>query len=92
MNILKSLRVYGKWALKDSRVFNDEEKSSVSNAVVVDSDYGKSVCFFMKGGGSTYIPLSENSTLGVGDSVDMNKAKVLTLCKEGEADILRIEA
>ena len=94
MNIFDSLNIYGgKWAVvaDKTRGFSDEERSLINRAEVVSSDYGKSVCFFMVGGGQTYIPLSTNSTLGVGDSVDVSKAKILTLHRDGSADITRIE-
>lgn len=93
MNIFEGLNVYGgKWNVVNSRSFAPEEAALVKNAEVVSSDYGKSVCFFMVGGGQTYIPLSNQSTLGVGDSVDLNKAKVLTLHRDGSDDITRIDA
>lgn len=93
MNIFSSLRQYaGKWNLKSSRAFTPEEIASVASATVVASQYGNSVCFMMVGGGQTYIPLSQNSGLGVGASVDLSKAQLLTLEKAGEADILRVEA
>lgn len=93
MNIFNSLRVYaGKWAVKSSRDFSQEEIDAISSASVVDSQYGNSVCFMMKSGGQTFIPLSTNSTLGLGDTVDLTKAKLLTLGREGEADIYRVEA
>lgn len=92
MNIFNSLRNYaGKWSVKESRNFSQEEIDSVSEAYVVDSQYGNSVCFVMVGGGQTYIPLSTNSSLGLGDSVDVSKAKLLTLSRAGEADIQRVE-
>ena len=93
MNIFSSLRVYaGKWAVKASRAFSNDEISAVDHATVVDSQYGSSVCFFMKSGGQTFIPLSTNSTLGLGDDVDLSKAKLLTLERPGDADIYRVEA
>lgn len=93
MNVFSSLRVYaGKWAVKATRVFSQEEIDAVDNATVVDSQYGMSVCFFMKGGGQTFIPLSNTSSLNVGDSVNLATAKLLTLGREGESDILRVEA
>lgn len=92
MNIFSSLRQYaGKWSLSGSRAFSAEEISAVASAEVVDSQYGNSVCFHMQGGGITFIPLSNDSTLGVGDSVDLSKAQLLTLSKEGEADINRVK-
>lgn len=93
MNIFSSLRVYaGKWAVKASRAFTEEEINAVDHASVVDSQYGSSVCFFMKSGGQTFIPLSTNSTLGLGDDVDLSSAQLLTLHREGDTDIYRVEA
>lgn len=93
MNIFSKLRQYaGKWQLKDSREFTAEEIASVERTEVVVSQYGNSVCFFMVGGGMSFIPLSNQSTLGVGESIDMHNAKLLTLSKQGEDDILRVEA
>lgn len=91
MNIFSKLTIYaGKWAVKASRAFNEEEISAVSKAQVVESQYGNSVCFFMKSGGQTFIPLSQNSDLSVGEEVDLSKAKLLTLEKSGESDIYRV--
>ena len=45
----------------------------------------------MKSGGQTYIPLSNQSSLTVGDDVDLNKAKLLTLHRDGSDDITRID-
>jgi hypothetical protein len=93
MNIFSNLRVYaGKWAVVESKAFSQEEQELVSHAEVVDSQYGMSVCFFMKAGGQTFIPLSVNSSLSVGDAVDLSKAKVLQLHRDGDADIYRVEA
>ena len=82
----------GKWNLKASRGFNSEEIAAISKAEVVPSQYGNSVCFFLRAGGQTYIPLSSDSELTVGDTVDLSSASLLTLEKEGEADILRVKA
>ena len=92
-NIFSSLRVYaGKWNLKSSRAFTQEEIAAVKSATVVPSQYGNSVCFTMVGGGQTFIPLSQNSAKSVGDSIDLTSAKLLTLEKSGECDIFRVEA
>lgn len=92
MNIFGTLRTYaGKWSLKSSRKFEEEEIDAVSKAEVVPSSYGNSVCFFMKSGGNKYIALSNDAIVGVGDSVDLSKAQLLTLEKEGESDILRVK-
>lgn len=92
MNIFNSLRVYaGKWNVSNEAKFSQEEMDSVSKAEVVDSQYGLSVCFFMKSGGQTYIPLDQNSSKSVGDTIDLSQASVLTLSKQGEADIYRVK-
>ena len=91
MNIFSNLRIYaGKWEVKSERSFTQDEINAVSHAVVVDSTYGSSVQFTMKNGGLTFIPLSQDSSLGIGEEVDLTKAKILTLGKSGEADIFRV--
>lgn len=93
MNIFSGLQVYGgSWNVTDTRAFTPDEIAAVSKAQVVASEYGNSVCFFMVGGGQTYIPLSNTSSLSVGDAVDLSSAKVLTLHRDGSEDINRIEA
>ena len=93
MNIFSALRIYaGKWSEKLSRVFTPEEIAAVEQAKVVESNYGLSVCFFMKSGGQTYIPLDQNSSLGIDDVVDLSKAEIVTLQKQGEEDIYRVRA
>lgn len=92
MNIFTGLQVYGgSWNVKDSRSFDAEEIAAVKSAQVVASEFGKSVCFLMVGGGKTYIPLSNQSNLAVGDEVDLNQAKILTLHRDGNEDINRID-
>lgn len=92
MNIFAALKVYaGKWEVTESRAFTKEEKAAVSQAIVVPSQYGHSVQFTMTGGGLTYIPLSQDSTLNIGEEVDLDKAVLLTLSKAGESDIYRVD-
>ena len=67
-----------------------EEIDAIARATVVDSQYGQSVCFMMKAGGQTYIPLDANSNKATGDTVDLNNAKLITLGREGEKDIYRV--
>ena len=73
------------------RNFDAEEIAAVRKAEVVSSQYGSSVCFFMKSGGQTYIPLSNQSSLAVGDDVDLSKAKLLTLHRDGDGNIMRVD-
>lgn len=91
MNIFSALRVYaGKWQEKKVESFKAEEIALVDKAEVVESQYGLSVCFFMKAGGQSYIPLDQNSSAAIGDTIDLTKAQVVTLCKQGENDIFRV--
>ena len=91
MNIFGALKVYaGKWQVKETKSFSQEEIGLVDKAVVVDSQYGQSVCFFMRSGGQTYIPLDQNSSKATGDTVDLSQASIVTLSKQGEADIYRV--
>ena len=93
MNIFSSLTVYaGKWSEKEVRDFTADEVAAVESATVVESNYGFSVCFIMKAGGQTYIPLDQNSALVVNDKVDLTKAKLVTLQRAGEDDIYRVRA
>lgn len=91
MNIFASLQVYtGKWSVKSTRAFDAEEINAVKSAVVVPSQYGNSVMFTMVAGGQTYIPLANDATVGVGEVIDLSKAQLLTLSKDGESDIVRV--
>lgn len=91
MSIFSSLKIYAdKWSEKECRNFTPEEQAEVESAVVVESNFGCSVCFTMKTGGQHYIPLDMSSNLGIGDIVDMSKAQLKTLTKRGEADIYRV--
>lgn len=93
MNVFAGLTKYAdNWKVVDSRAFNEEEIAAVKSASVVNSQYGSSVCFLMKSGGQTYIPLSRDSQLAVGDDVDLTKAQLLTLHRDGDDDIMRVQA
>lgn len=93
MNIFSSIKTYaGKWSVTGNRHFTEEEIAQIEEAVVVDSQYGLSVQFTRKDGAMAFIPLSQDSNLGSGETVDMKEAVLLTLSKPGENDIYRIEA
>ena len=92
-NVFNSLTVYGAWQVENEREFNDAEKNAVRNATVVKSDYGKSVMFFMKNGGVTYIPVGRNSVdkVEIGKTYDVNNMRYVRLTKPGESPISRVE-
>lgn len=92
MNIFDSLKKYNEaWQVVSSRNFDPEEIESVIHAKVVESQYGLSACFFMKGGGQKYIPMSRDSVVTTGDDIDVAKAKLIVLRRDGEDDIVRVE-
>lgn len=85
INFFATAQVYGsKWNIVEKRRFNSEEKAMIESASIVDADYGLSVCFMLKGGGSTYIPLGKESTGFVGQEVSMDELSLLTLERLGE--------
>lgn len=91
MNIFNAIKVYsGKWQVKNTRNFTQEEIDAVQSASVVDSQYGLSVCFILRSGGQSYIPLDQNSAKSVGDTIDLSKAQLITLGREGDTDIMRV--
>nr|DAH00757.1 MAG TPA: hypothetical protein [Crassvirales sp.] len=91
MNIFSTLKSYaGKWSFKSSREFTPEELACVKEAVVVPSEYGNSCCFHMVAGNDKYIPMDRDSEVPVGTFIDLTKAKLVTLQKDGEADIIRV--
>lgn len=101
-NVFSTMTVYGanSWQVTGNRNFSEEEINAVRNNVVVDGKldektgekYGKSVCFFMMKGGQTYIPLSNRGNdAPIGSSIDMRTAKLLTLHREGDGNIMRVE-
>lgn len=80
------------WIITSSRSFTEDEIMAVSSNRVVKSQYGLSVEFIMKKGGVTYIPLLRGNCKFLENiEVDLHEAKILTLSKEGEKDIYRIE-
>jgi hypothetical protein len=94
-NVFATTKVYADgYKEVESRVFNAEEQAAVASATVVTSNYGTSCCFMMRGGGKTYIPMSRDSKLSVGDKVDLSTAKIIHLHRDGgdpeTDDILRI--
>ena len=91
-NIFNELFIYAeKWQVSGTRSLNEEEVKTIETAIVVPGEYGLSVMFLRKEGGINYIPLSKESTLSVGDVVDLLKLKIITLSRTGEEDILRVE-
>lgn len=93
-NIFSGIQIYGeKWQLTGEVALDAEDKAMFSSAKVVSSDYGKSVCFFLKGGkGTQFIPMSNQGVqLSIGDTVDLDKVTIQMLSRSGEKDIMRVK-
>lgn len=92
-NVFASLVSYGEnWQKVNERSFTEEECNAVRKATIQESKYGNSVCFFMKSGGCTYIPMSNQGVQHpVGTDVNIKDAKLVTLHRSGDGDILRVE-
>lgn len=89
--LFSNVKIYaGNWSVKSTEKLTEAEKGAIKSAVTTMSDYGVSVCFFLNKGGQFYRPLSRDCDMGVGEIVDLDKIEVITLQKEGEADIIRV--
>lgn len=92
MSIFNSIKTYlPNWVLVGERNFSKEEIAEVASAEVVESQYGLSACFHLYGGKIKFIPMSNNCMLGIGESIDMDKAIIQTLQRNNET-IYRIYA
>ena len=80
----------GKWSVVSRTNMSKDELDMVKKVLIVNSDYGLSACFFTNRG-QQYIPVSNESTLSEGDRVDLDSIEILTLSKEGESDIYRLD-
>lgn len=92
MSIFDGRKSYGSWAVKDSKPLSKGDLEATKTVVVRDGEFGLSACFSTTGG-VYYIPLSNNAAEKCtdGEVLDKNEIIVLTLMKEGNADITRID-
>lgn len=85
-------RLYaGNWQKIGERSLSKEEKACITRAEVVDSQYGPSCCFFLTTGQRAFYPVSSQSNLKVGNAVDVETVKIVTLYREGDGEITRVE-
>lgn len=88
MSLFKKL-YGGSFAVKSTESFA-AKAPEVKSAMVTEGTYGLQVCCLMVDGRTGYLPLSKSSQLSAGDEFPIATAKVLTLAKDGEADIIRV--
>lgn len=90
MGFLDKLRTYaGSWSEAGREHLSKAEVAQVASATVVEGQYGLSMCFVMKAGGKKFMPLSRDSQLEEGDSVDIKSVEIITLERDGDEDIYR---
>jgi DNA polymerase III epsilon subunit-like protein len=70
------------WVPVETRPFTSNEIESVSEALIVASQRGKTVQFTMKRGGIMFIPLKPGSLIGVGEVLNLNEAKLEVLKRD----------
>ena len=92
MGFLDKLRTYaGSWSEAGREKLSKAEVAQVESAEVVKGQYGLSMCFLMKAGGKKFMPLSRDSQLEEGDSVDIKSVDIITLERDGDDDIYRAD-
>ena len=85
MGFLDKLRTYaGSWSEASRDKLSKAEQASIESIEVVEGQYGLSMCFLMKAGGKKFMPLSRDSQLEEGDSVDLKSVEISTLERDGE--------
>lgn len=89
MGFLSSLQTYGQsWEETAREKLTEEDVKSVKSAKVVtkEQEWGTSVsiCLVMKDGGQKFVPLSRDSSLEEGDTVDVKSIEIITLERDGE--------
>ena len=95
MGLLNLLgKVYGEsnpWSVKSEEALTPKEAKSIRSAVVVEGKFGKQVCFALVSGGTQYAALSRDSELEVGEEFPVAGAKFITLERDGDNDIVRVQ-
>lgn len=78
-SIFDLVKLYqSEWTEVNSRSFTADECKAVQGASVVASQYGKSVCFLFVNG-KRYIPLEPTADVAIGDTLAVDKLKIVAL-------------
>lgn len=81
----------GKWEVTKEERLSQKEIKSIREATVVESKYGLSAKILMAAGDCKYVPISRDSILAEGDDIEPSAIVLITLSKEGEKDIVRLD-
>ena len=97
MSFLDLIKIYkSDWQEVSSRKFSETECNQISEAVVVASKYGKSVCFIIPSKGKGFIPLEPIARAEIGDKLKVSELELVNLKYVGDnptqakTDIMRI--
>lgn len=93
MSLFSSLKEFnGAWNTKGTaEPLSAEDIATIASIEVKEGQYGAMVCFNLINGHTRWSAISRDSALTVGDRVDPNSVTILTLCREGDADIYRVD-
>lgn len=87
----------GKWAETSRELLSKADPSgfkAIASAVVTEKEQewgiSRSICLTMKAGGQKYLSLSRDSKLQDGDEVDLKSIEVITLERDGDEPIYRV--
>lgn len=94
-NIFSNVVKYaGKWEVvgEPAKLDNEDLAALEPMATVVKSTWGKSVCFITRNTRyQMFIPCDSNVDLPIGAKVPITDVRVVTLHKDGEKDIQRVQ-
>lgn len=80
MSFLDLIKIYkSEWQEVNSRKFTESECKQISEAVVVASKYGKSVCFTIIGKGKGFVPLEPIARAEIGDKLNPAEIELVNL-------------
>ena len=95
MGLLNLLgKVYGEanpWSVKSEVALGADDIAAIKSGVVTEGKFGKTVCLTLVSGGTQYANLGRDSKLEIGEEFPIAGSKIITLSREGDADIIRIQ-
>ena len=79
------------WDVKDEVALDEEDQSLFTSAKIVSSEFGKTLCLFLKKAGPPqYFPLSfDGEQPAIGDTVPLDQITMQVLSRKGEKGLLR---
>lgn len=78
------------WRVIKRRKLNKSEKDLINSNLIIPGEYGDIVEFELKDGTTCFIPLSQCSIYGVGESINLDEIEILLLGFNNKRVIYRI--